>query len=70
MAFIPRAFKNRDCHVPDCVYRLKFKRDRQKLVAGIACVVEIDIPDRREYYLLTCNKGTLRNGERRFYAST
>ena len=70
MAFIPRAFKNRDCDVPDCVYRLKFERDRQKLVAGIACVVEIDIPDRREYYLLTCNKVTLRNGERRFYAST
>lgn len=68
MAFFSRAFKNRDCDVPDCVYRLKFERDRQKLIAGIACAVEIDEPDGKEYYLLTCNKVILKNGERRFYA--
>lgn len=64
MAFIPRAFKNRDCDVPDCVYRLKYERNGQKLVAGIACVVEND----RKKYLLTCNKVTLKNQERCFYA--
>lgn len=68
MAFFSRALKNRDCDVPDCVYRLKFERDRQKLIAGIACAVEIDKPDRQEYYMLTCNKVISKNGERRFYA--
>lgn len=63
MALIIRALKNRDCDVPDYVYRLKFKRERQKLVAGIACFVEIDteIPGRREYYLLTCNNVRLKS---------
>ena len=68
MAFISRAFKNRDCNVPDCVYRLKFERDRQKLIAGIACAVEIDVLGGKEYYLLTCNKVISKNGEGRFYA--
>ena len=68
MAFISRALKNRDCDVPDCVYRLKFERDRQKLIAGIACAVEIDVPGGKEYYLLNCDKVILKNGERRFYA--
>ena len=68
MAFIPRVFKNRDCDVPDCAYRLKILKNGQKLVAGIACVVEIDITDRKEYYLLTCNKVTLKNRERCFSA--
>ena len=66
MEFVPRAFKSRNCDVPDCVYRLKFEREGQKLVAGIACVVAIDIPGGRENYLLTCNKVTLKNRKRLF----
>ena len=66
MAFISRALKNRDCDVPDCVYRLKFERDRQKSIAGIACAVEI--LGGKEYYLLTCNKVISKNGQGSFYA--
>lgn len=68
MEFVPRAFKSRNCDVPDCVYRLKFEREGQKLVAGIACVVAIDIAGGRKYSLLTCNKVTLKNRKRLFSA--
>ena len=68
MAFFSRAFKNRDCDVPDCVYRLTFEVNGQELDAGIACVVEIDITDRKEYYLLTCKKVTSKNQKRCFSA--
>ena len=65
MAFFSRAFKNRDCDVPDCVYRLTFEINGQELDAGIACVVEID---GKEYYLLTCNKVASKNQKRCFSA--
>ena len=69
MAVLGRALKNRDCDLPNCVYRLKISGGRQAFFAGIACAVEIDTetPESKKH-LLTCNKVIMKNGERRFSA--
>ena len=44
MYYALKALGGPDCDVPiaNCVYRLKFSKESQQLLVGIACAAEID----------------------------
>ena len=64
-----RAFRNRDCDVQNCLYRLKLQTEGQQLFLGVAFAVEQQITgEPSKYYLLTCNNVKLKTRGQSFFA--